>query len=378
MHSDTARQLADVMRQYAADDLRVTINQGYLLKFVKAEDLPALFQALSQLGLADPGFDSTADITTCPGTDTCNLAISSSYGITRALEVMMKEEYPDLIYNNDIKIKISGCMNGCGQHSAANIGFHGSSIKNKKLVLPALQVILGGGFTGPNSEGLMGDKVIKLPSKRGPEAMRTLLDDYRDNAYEDEYFNQYYARQTKNYFYQLLKPIADLSEVKDDEYRDWDHDELFKTEVGVGECAGVMIDLVGTTLIEADEKLALAHEMLAEGVWADSIYHAYNTFITGAKALLIGEGISTNSQHSMVKEFEENFGKTFYPEASDDSKPFSQLVFSINKNEPTEAFAREFVGKAEDFLKNVKAFRAGQLAENSIPALQELVYGQDS
>lgn len=378
MHSNTARQLAEVMRQYAADDLRVTINQGYLLKFVKAEDLPALFQALSQLGLADPGFDSTADITTCPGTDTCNLAISSSYGITRVLEAMMKEEYPDLIYNNDIKIKISGCMNGCGQHSAANIGFHGSSIRNGKLVLPALQVILGGGFTGANSEGQMGDKVIKLPSKRGPEAMRTLLNDYQSNAFEDEYFNQYYGRQGKKYFYTLLKPIADVSDAKDDEYRDWDHDELFKTEVGVGECAGVMIDLVGTTLIEADEKLSLAHEMLGEGVWADGIYHAYNTFITGAKALLIGEGISTSSQHSMVKEFEENFGKNFFPEAAEDSKPFSQLVFSINKNEPTEAFAREFIGEAEEFLKKVKAYRTGQLVDSAEPALQELVYGQDS
>ncbi len=378
VHSDTARQLAEVMRQYAADDLRVTINQGYLLKFVKPENLPALFCELSKLGLATPGFDSTIDITTCPGTDTCNLAISSSYGVTRALETMMTDEFPDLIHNNDIKIKISGCMNGCGQHSAANIGFHGSSIKNGKLVLPAMQVILGGGFTGPNSAGQMGDKVIKLPSKRGPEALRTLLSDYQTNAFEDEYFNQYYARQTKNYFYKLLKPIADLSEVQDDEYRDWDHDELFKTEVGVGECAGVMIDLVGTTLIEADEKLGHAHEMLTAGVWADGIYHAYNTFITGAKALLIGEGISTNTQHSMVKEFEENFGKSFFPDAADDEKPFSQLVFSINKNEPTEVFAQEFVGEAEEFLNRVKSFRAGQLADNGAPALQEMIHGQDS
>jgi sulfite reductase (ferredoxin) len=374
MHSDTARQLAALVRQYAADDIRVTVNQGYLLRFVKAEDLPVLFRELNKLGLAEPGFDSTADITTCPGTDTCNLAISSSYGITRALEVMMKEEYPDLIYNNDIKIKISGCMNGCGQHSASNIGFHGSSIKNGKLVLPALQVLLGGGFAG-DGEGQIGDKVIKLPSKRGPEAMRVLLNDYQDNAFEGEYFNQYYARQTKNYFYQLLKPLADLSNVQDDEYRDWDHDELFKTEVGVGECAGVMIDLVGTTLVEANEKLALAHEMQHIGVWADAIYHAYNTFITGAKALLIGEGVATNTQYSIVKEFEETFGGTFYP---NQEGYFSQRVFSINKNEPTEAFAREFVEAAGEFLTQVKAFRAKQLSDNPVPALQELTFGQDS
>jgi sulfite reductase (ferredoxin) len=331
---------------------------------------------LNTLGLAQPGFDSTADITTCPGTDTCNLAISSSYGITRALEKMMQEEYPDLIYNHDIKIKISGCMNGCGQHSAANIGFHGSSIKNGKLVLPALQVLLGGGFAGVG-EGQIGDKVIKVPSKRGPEAMRILLNDYQSNSYEDEYFNQYYSRQTKNYFYKLLKPLGDLSNVQDHEYRDWDHDELFKTEVGVGECAGVMIDLVGTTLIEANEKLSLAQEMLNEGVWADGIYHAYNTFITGAKALLIGEGVSTNTQYGIVKEFQDQFGQQFYPSDSAEEARFTQLVFSINKHEPTEEFAREFVLNARSFLDQVKAFRVKQLENNPV-TLQELTFGQDS
>jgi sulfite reductase (ferredoxin) len=375
-HSDIARQLASIVRQYAADDIRVTVNQGYLLRFVKAEDLPALFSKLNTLGLAQPGFDSTADITTCPGTDTCNLAISSSYGITRALEKMMQEEYPDLIYNHDIKIKISGCMNGCGQHSAANIGFHGSSIKNGKLVLPALQVLLGGGFAGVG-EGQIGDKVIKVPSKRGPEAMRILLNDYQSNSYEDEYFNQYYSRQTKNYFYKLLKPLGDLSNVQDHEYRDWDHDELFKTEVGVGECAGVMIDLVGTTLIEANEKLSLAQEMLNEGVWADGIYHAYNTFITGAKALLIGEGVSTNTQYGIVKEFQDQFGQQFYPSDSAEEARFTQLVFSINKHEPTEEFAREFVLNARSFLDQVKAFRVKQLENNPV-TLQELTFGQDS
>ncbi|GAB2788960.1 nitrite/sulfite reductase [Rhabdobacter roseus] len=376
-HSSVARQLADLVRQYAADDLRVTVNQGYLLRFVKTEDLPALYLKLKELGLADPGFDSTADITTCPGTDTCNLAITSSYGITRVLEKMMQEEFPDTIYNNDIKIKISGCMNGCGQHSASNIGFHGSSIKNGKLVLPALQVLLGGGFTGDGA-GQIGDKVIKIPAKRGPESIRLLLRDYEANAYEGEYFNQYYARQTKNYFYQLLKPLADLSALTDDDYRDWDHDELYKTEIGVGECAGVLIDLVGTTLIEAEEKLLLATENFQSGVWADAIYHAYNVFITSAKALLIGESINTNTQHGIVKDFDEHFGASFYPTGTEEQNGFRTLVFSINKNEPTEAFASQFIASAQDFLARVKTFRETQLADSGAPQLQELVHGQDS
>lgn len=374
MHAETARKLADIVRQYAADDIRVTVNQGYLLRFVKVEDLAAIYEKLNELGLAEPGFDTTADITTCPGTDTCNLAISSSYGITRVLETMMKEEFPDIIYNNDIKIKISGCMNGCGQHSAANIGFHGSSIKNGKLVLPAIQVLLGGGFNGVG-EGTMGDKVIKLPAKRGPATLRTLLQDYETNAYEGEYYNDYFLRQGNKYFYALLKPLADLTTLQSSDYIDWDHEEPYQTEVGVGECASVLIDLVGTTLIEAQEKLGWANENLEKTIWADAIYHAYNVFVTGAKALLVAKGVPTNTQYGIVRDFDEHFGAEF-GHVSEGS--FKELVFSINKNEPAEDFARYFVNEAAKFLAQVNEIRQAQLASEEEPELSLVEFGKDS
>lgn len=374
MHSSTARKLADVVRQYAADDIRVTVNQGYLLRFVKAEDLAAVYEQLNALGLAEPGFDTTADITTCPGTDTCNLAISSSYGITRALETMMKEEFPDIIYNNDIKIKISGCMNGCGQHSAANIGFHGSSIKNGKLVLPALQVLLGGGFNG-TGEGMIGDKVVKVPTKRGPAALRLLLQDYDANAFEGEYYNDYFLRQGNKYFYALLKPLADLTTATPSDYIDWDHEEPFQTEVGVGECASVLVDLVATTLIEAQEKLDWAQENLEKAVWADAIYHSYNVFITGSKAMLVSKGVPTNTQYGIIRDFDEYFGAEF---GHLTEGGFKELVFSINKNEPSEAFSRQFVEAANQFLGKVNEMRQAQLDEVEAPALSLVEFGKDS
>ncbi|WP_026628183.1 HEPN domain-containing protein [Dyadobacter alkalitolerans] len=384
MHSDTARQLANVVRQYAADDIRVTVNQGYVLRFVKGEDLVAIYHELAKLGLAAPGFDSTMDITTCPGTDTCNLAISSSYGITRVLEDVMRDEYPEMIYNQDIKIKISGCMNGCGQHNASNIGFHGSSIKNGKLVLPALQVLLGGGFSG-DGIGLIGDKVIKVPTKRGPEVLRALFDDFETNAFDGEYYNQYYQRQTKNYFFQLLKPIADLTTLQDDDYRDWDHDELFKTEIGVGECASVLVDLVATTITEGQEKLNLAKENYESGIWADAIYHAYNVLITGAKGLLMTKDVTLNTQYGIVNDFETYFGQDFKYEtpaefAREDKAetPFRSLAFSINHFEPTQEFATYFLSTAEQFLNFVRETREAQLVETGEPALQELSFGKDS
>ena len=375
MSSDTARALAQVVKRYAGDDIRVTVNQGYLLRYVRPENLLALHAALNALGLAEPGFDTTADITTCPGTDTCNLAITSSYGITRALEVMMKEEFPDIVYNTDIKIKISGCMNGCGQHSVANIGFHGSSIKNGAYVLPAVQVLLGGGFNA-DGVGQIGDKVIKLPTKRGPQALRTIFQDYETNAFDGEYYNNYYGRQGKNYFYTLLKPLADLKTVTDSDYVDWDHTKQYATEVGVGECAGVMIDLVATTLEEATDKFSWAAESLTESRWADAIYHAYNVFITGAKAALMSRDVPTNTQHGIVSDFDREF--TGVAGFHADESTFKSLVFSINKNEPSEEFAVMFVREASQFLSAVGAYREQQIQLEGPPALTELVQAQDS
>lgn len=375
INSDTARSLAAIVKQYAGDDIRVTANQGYILRYIKSQDLQAVFEGLEALKIATPGFDSTMDITTCPGTDTCNLAITSSYGITKVLEEMMHNEYPDLIYNNDIKIKISGCMNGCGQHSSANIGFHGSSIKHGQHILPALQVLLGGGHAGVDF-GTVGEKVIKIPGKRGPQSLRLILDDFNANSIDGEYFNSYYKRKGKAYFYQLLRPLADLSTVTDQDFRDYDHDEIFKTEIGVGECAGVMLDLVSTTLIEAKEKLALSQELLTAGQWPDAIYHAYNTMITGAKALLLGEGIATNTQHAIMKDFDEHFGDYFCPSETNDG--FRQIVLTINKNEPTEEFARYYVSNAKDFLEYIRSYREANSGVQEEPKLQELVFGMDS
>ena len=122
------------------------MNQGLLLRFIQADVLAHVFNRLNELGLAAPGFDSTADITACPGTDTCALGVTNSTGLAQVLEQVIETEYPDLIHENYLKIKISGCMNSCGQHMAANIGFHGSSIKKRPLVIPAMQVVLGGGI----------------------------------------------------------------------------------------------------------------------------------------------------------------------------------------------------------------------------------------
>jgi len=351
--TNVARKLVDGIKDIVANEIRVTQNQGLLLKYVRKEALPALFEVLASLNLAEPGFDSVADVTTCPGTDTCNLGISNSMTLSRVLEEVIFNEYEDLIYNRDIKIKISGCMNSCGQHGLAHIGFHGSSLKAANKVLPSVQVLLGGGTVG-DGIGRAADKVVKVPAKRATHVLRAVLDDYRKNAVSEEPFHNYYDRKGKDYFYQLLKPLADLTNVADDEFVDWGHQETYKTAIGVGECAGVVIDLVATLLFESDEKMEWANNAFREGRWADSIYHAYSVFISSAKALLLDRSVNASTQNMIMKEFDAKYVETGDFELG---TSFSELVLQISKNEPTEAFAASYIKQAEAFLAQSKVKR---------------------
>ncbi len=357
-----ARLFADIIDQYAANDARVTVNQGYLLRFVRPEALPSLFLALDELGLAEPGFDSVADIAACPGTDSCNLGISNSTNIAVALEEVIRKEYPDLIYNNELKIKISGCPNSCGQHGLASIGFHGSSQKNGTMVFPALQVVLGGGVGG-NGDGFLAEKVIKIPSRRGPDALRKLLDDYAENSLDGEYYYAYFQRQTKNYFYQLLKPLTETLSLKPEDYIDWGSDKLFEVKTEAGECAGVMIDLVSTLLYECQEKIDWAKGSLDNGANADAIYHAYTAFVQGAKALLLDKDVRVNTQIGIIRDFEKQYVDTgiFTFEGG-----FEGYLLRMKENEPTREFAESYLQESIDFLNLIKDYRSKEvLADNS-------------
>lgn len=356
-YTDKARKLADIIKKYAANELRFSLRQDILIRHVKEELLPYFYVELKKLGFATIGYNTTFDITACPGTDTCNLGIASSTGIATELSRVLKEEYPQYVGNKEITIKISGCMNSCGQHSMAHIGFQGMSIKSGELVAPALQVLLGGGVLG-NGQGRFADKVIKIPSKRGPEALRLLLNDYEDQVEEDELFLDYYDRQGQKYFYELLKPLSDTSNLQEDDFVDWGHDAAYIKAIGVGECAGVAIDLVSTILFESEEKLQQAAAALKEEKWSDAIYLAYTSFINTAKALLVAEGHKTNTQAEIVTDFDQHFIESG---VMDVSARFSEVVFQMKENKPEKVFANKYVQQAKSVYQKADELRKKQL-----------------
>ncbi|MBT8314725.1 MAG: HEPN domain-containing protein, partial [Maribacter sp.] len=352
-YTDKARLLAELVEKYAAGEIRLSLRQNILIPYVKDELLPFFYLELDKLGFAHAGYNKALDITACPGTDTCNLGIASSTGIARELERVIKEEYPQFVSNPDVVIKISGCMNACGQHSMANIGFQGMSINTKdKLVAPALQVLLGGGNLG-NGKGLFADKVIKVPSKRGPEALRLILNDFETNG-GGLSFAAYYTERGKPYFYDLLKPLGNLNNLTQEDFIDWGSKERYRKAIGIGECAGVVIDLIATLLFESEEKLSNAISTYQNGKWAASIYHSYAAMVNAAKALLTAENTKTNTHASIIKDFDAIFVASNRMKLDNG---FSDLVLKINKYEPTADFAKRYLEDAQDFLNRVETLR---------------------
>lgn len=351
--SVSSRSLIEKLKDVIADDVRVTINQGLQFRFIKPEHLEYVYSVLDSEGFAAAGFGSVADITSCPGTDTCNLGISNSTGTALALGEVIEEEFPEFLYNKEITIKISGCMNSCGQHGMASIGFHGSSLKAKGQVLPALQVLVGGAVLG-SGEGRIADKVLKVPSKRGPDVVRTILNDYKTNAQENETFFNYNQRNGERYYYELLKPLASLETLQAEDYIDWGQEQKFATAIGVGECAGVMIDLVATLILEAEEKIAASEECLSNSQWADAIYNSYAAQVHAAKALLLQQGVQCNTQHGILKDFDTHFTeKGLYAE----TKSFKAAAMRINEEAPSEKFALRFLQQAKNFIVFAKQWR---------------------
>ena len=356
-YTDNARLLADLIKNYGANELRFTLRQDILVRNIKEENLAFFYQELAKLNFVALGYNSTADITACPGTDTCNLGITSSTGIAVELERVLETEYPQYHNNKDIAIKISGCMNACGQHNMAEIGFQGMSINSGKLVAPALQVLLGGGNLG-NGTGRFSDKVIKIPSRRGPDALRFILNDFESNGNGLSFLN-YYDTKGEKYFYEFLKPLADVTNLTEADFIDWGNADNYVKAVGVGECAGVVIDLVATLLLEAKDKLTFAQEAFEENKWSDAIYLAYAGFVNGAKALLLAENQKTNHHAGIIDLFDTVFVETNKIELQ---SKLRDLVYQINQNEPSEAFAKKYIQEAITFFEILETYRNQDLA----------------
>lgn len=349
LSSDKARFLSTIVQKYFADDIRFTVNQGILLRFAIAEDLKAIYEELKSIDLADFGAETIVDVTACPGTDTCNLGVTNSTNLAEEIENHIKANHPDFITNNEISIKISGCMNACGQHMAASIGFHGSSIKVDDRILPAIQIVLGGGMVG--HKAYIAEKIIKIPTKRILIAITLLLEDYKINGEIDEHFTSYTVRNGKKYFYDLLKELGQKENLVDSDFLDWGQDSEYVQEIGVGECAGVAFDMLSAIVKDADEKLELAQQKYELLEFDESLYYSYTSFIVGAKAVLLSIDVKCNTHIKILEDFDTHFhtNTLFQFKAA-----FPEYVLRMKNGNPNQSFVQQYLKDASEFNKNIK------------------------
>jgi sulfite reductase beta subunit-like hemoprotein len=233
------RGLAQIMRDYAGGYARTTVQQNFVLRWVREECVYDVWKALSELGLGEHGSREIDDVVSCPGTDSCKLGITSSMGLNQAVQERIEAlEITDEL-TRKLNIKISGCPNGCGQHHVASIGFTGASIKVGEHTIPAYIPHVGGVFEGGDVQ--FGTRLkLRLPSKRVPEAIERWISQYEAKRKDGEEWNEYLARVGTG---ELEAQVKDLSMPVDfgletmNQFIDWNRDVPFEVIRGEGECA---------------------------------------------------------------------------------------------------------------------------------------------
>jgi sulfite reductase (ferredoxin) len=346
--SDQMRGLANALRKYVQSTVRLTVSQNILLRWISNEDLPALHEDLKALQIAETGAGKLKDVTACPGTDSCKLGISSSRGLAAVMHEKFSNGMSDLADRSDLKIKMSGCFNSCGQHHIADLGFFGSVQRKGQNSAPVFQVVPGG--TTNNNADRYGLAIGKVPAKRVPDTIRRLVEFYDREKQDNETFANVVERVGK---VRLKEEIADLAELptmeeNDDFYRDNRQTWVYHKSVGVGECAGEVVDQAEFMLNDADRLQFEATIALDEGRTQEAAQKALQAQMKAADALLFTKGLLISDKYDTVAEFR----KLFY-DTGKFSKPFAENYFRSAEEsaEDAAASARWRVEEATLFIE---------------------------
>ena len=315
--SDRSRDLANVARRFSASQLRVSIEQNLFLPWVRVEDLPELYSELRKIELGDAGAETVADVTACPGADTCRLGIASAKGLGSAISdsFFTGTLAPYREANRDMRIKISGCPNGCAQHAVANIGFHAAAVSHEGHNLPAHLLFLGGqsNHGKPQAAKVYG----RFPARNAINVVETLFKFHDSEKLADEDFNSFIARIGDARVKEVLEPLKAIPAFDTDPefYDDYGHEnEQFTVRSGVrGECAGTTIAEVVPTIETAQTKLDQAKAYLLHGNYEQALLEAYETAAAAARVPLYQKLVDPFTSLEALWEFENLFvlsGKT--------------------------------------------------------------------
>jgi sulfite reductase (NADPH) hemoprotein beta-component len=231
------RIVADLAASYGDGTARVTVEQNLVFRWVKTSRLHDFYTAITAARLNYSGHGTIADVVSCPGAESCRLAVTQSRGLGQLLGDHLREHADVAAAAGPGDIKISGCPNGCGQHHVASIGFQGSIRRLGERAVPQYFVMVGGSANGDNAA--FGRVAAKIPARRAPEAVNRLVQLYRSERRDGERLSDFFIRTDVARVKTVLADLEKLTEADalPEDFIDLAEEQEFAPVVMDGECS---------------------------------------------------------------------------------------------------------------------------------------------
>jgi len=233
--SGRLRAIAALARSFSDATVRTTIGQNLILRWVPVDRVQSLHRLLVLIGLAEPNPESIADVGSCPGAESCKLAVTQSRGLADHVGARFRDDRAWIDRAKGLSIRVSGCPNGCGLHHVASIGFQGGLRKVDGRAAPYYNVFVGGDAAGP-AEARFGRSLAKLPARRAGEAIECLVTLYETKRNPGESINEYLGRVSAEDVAAALAHL-DRAELTPEDFVDLAEQTVFRPEATEGECA---------------------------------------------------------------------------------------------------------------------------------------------
>ncbi|HEX9047080.1 MAG TPA: nitrite/sulfite reductase [Verrucomicrobiae bacterium] len=330
--------LAKLLAAHGDHVLWATQSQNAALRWITAAELPAVYEKLALLGLAEAEAPVFRNLVACAGASTCRLGICLSRGLAKAVRQKLSASRLNRDHLGNVSIHISGCPNSCGRHPIGNIGFSGAARRAGESLIPYYAVQIGGRVA--EGETRFGANIGAVPAKNAPAFVHDLVAAWQQSSHPAD-FLKFLDHDGAKMAVEILKRHQAVPSItaQRDFYCDWDANALFSLNGrGKGECSASVFDL-----IEVD--LANTREALEAGQF-------YAAALSAARTLLVVQRAQPKSAVETFQMFQKHFIEAGLVDAA-----LTPLVSAGAAAAATAAPAETFTGQPADVAALVASVR---------------------